>query len=61
MSADEPHPPATPDPPSPCVDVCVLDENGEYCLGCGRSLEEIATWATLTPDQKRAVLRRLAR
>ncbi len=61
MTGIEPDAPGDPDPPSPCVDVCVLDENGEYCLGCGRSLDEIAAWATLTPDQKRAVLHRLAK
>jgi len=26
---------------SPCIGVCVLDEDGEYCTACGQSLEEL--------------------
>jgi len=48
-----------PEPASPCVDVCVLDEGAEFCLGCRRSLEEITAWPTLTADEKRAVLQAL--
>ena len=29
---------------SPCVDVCDISEEG-YCVGCFRSLDEIAAWA----------------
>jgi predicted Fe-S protein YdhL (DUF1289 family) len=47
------------EPASPCVDVCVLDEDGEFCLGCRRTLDEIASWPTLTTDEKRAVLKAL--
>jgi len=33
----------TPKPPqSPCIHVCQLDESGEKCVGCGRTLGEIA-------------------
>jgi len=28
---------------SPCVNVCDLSEEG-YCVGCFRSLDEIAAW-----------------
>ena len=44
------------EPQSPCIDVCVLDEGGEYCLGCRRSVDEITAWPTLTAEEKRAVL-----
>jgi predicted Fe-S protein YdhL (DUF1289 family) len=30
------------------------------CEGCLRTLDEIAAWSTLGPDEKRAVLDRLA-
>ncbi|MEJ7138176.1 DUF1289 domain-containing protein [Amphibiibacter pelophylacis] len=30
---------------SPCVGVCALDAQGRYCLGCWRSLDEIAAWS----------------
>ena len=38
-------------PPSiatPCVKVCVVDGDSGLCLGCFRSLGEIAGWAALT-------------
>ncbi len=42
--------------PSPCVSVCVLDANGILCLGCFRTLDEIASWSLLDADAKRGVL-----
>ncbi len=42
--------------PSPCMSVCVMDDAGEYCTGCYRTLAEIANWTELTLIQKRAVL-----
>jgi predicted Fe-S protein YdhL (DUF1289 family) len=26
---------------SPCINVCVLDEEGEYCIACGQTIEEL--------------------
>ena len=47
------------EPASPCIDVCVIDAKGELCLGCRRTLDEIAAWPSLTADEKRAVLEAL--
>ena len=33
------------DVPSPCIDVCTLDDD-ELCVGCGRHIEEIAAWGS---------------
>ena len=33
-------------PASPCVSICVIDEEKGYCTGCGRTLDEIAVWAS---------------
>jgi len=44
---------------SPCVNVCRMDAAKGYCEGCCRSLDEIASWSTYTPAEKRAVLARL--
>jgi predicted Fe-S protein YdhL (DUF1289 family) len=46
------------DPQSPCISVCVLDEN-DICTGCFRSAEEITDWSMATSEQKREVLRRV--
>ena len=45
--------------PSPCVDVCRMDARTQLCEGCKRTLAEIASWASMSDDEKRAVLRRL--
>lgn len=47
------------DVPSPCTLVCKIDMQSGACRGCGRSIEEIVAWPTLTPAEKRAILRRL--
>jgi predicted Fe-S protein YdhL (DUF1289 family) len=49
-----------PDLPSPCTGVCRLDGAGEACTGCKRTLDEIATWSSLTQREKAAVLASLA-
>ncbi len=41
---------------SPCVQVCVVDGPSGHCLGCGRTLGEIATWARLSDEQRDEVL-----
>lgn len=48
-------------PESPCVGVCRLDPRGETCLGCGRRLDEIARWSTMSDAERARVLARLAR
>jgi predicted Fe-S protein YdhL (DUF1289 family) len=41
---------------SPCVKVCVVDGESGLCLGCLRSLTEIAAWARLGDDGRAAVI-----
>lgn len=45
---------------SPCIDVCEVDHRSQSCRGCGRTLQEIASWSSYSIAEKRAVLRRLA-
>lgn len=47
------------EPASPCIGVCRLDEARRFCLGCGRTIDEIARWPHATPDERRAILARL--
>ena len=44
---------------SPCVKVCVMDPQRDACLGCGRTLEEIALWGKMSEVQRDAVMRDL--
>jgi predicted Fe-S protein YdhL (DUF1289 family) len=45
--------------PSPCISVCVLDPRTKVCIGCGRTIDEIASWGDLGDDERREVLARL--
>lgn len=46
------------EPESPCVKVCVMHPAG-VCAGCLRTLDEIAAWATMTPEARRSVMEAL--
>ena len=41
---------------TPCVKVCVVDPVSGLCIGCRRSLAEIAGWSTLTDEQRREIM-----
>jgi len=41
--------------PSPCIDVCRMDEATGWCVGCLRTLDEIALWSALDDADKRRV------
>lgn len=43
---------------SPCVKICQLNSENE-CIGCGRTLNEIAKWAVMTEKDREKVLKRL--
>ena len=43
-------------PPSPCISVCRMDADRQYCVGCLRTLEEIAAWAGAADEARLAVL-----
>ncbi|HSQ80521.1 MAG TPA: DUF1289 domain-containing protein [Casimicrobiaceae bacterium] len=40
---------------SPCISVCRMDEATGLCVGCQRTLEEIAAWGALDDAARRAV------
>jgi uncharacterized protein len=44
---------------SPCIDVCDVDSTGQYCIGCGRSMDEIAAWLAMTADQRHIIMAEL--
>lgn len=41
---------------SPCILVCTIDAETSFCLGCARTLDEIARWSTMSADERHAVL-----
>jgi predicted Fe-S protein YdhL (DUF1289 family) len=44
---------------SPCINICLLDQETGLCLGCGRTIQEIARWASMSDIERRAVMREL--
>lgn len=46
---------------SPCNSVCRMDAEGLYCVGCFRTLEEIAGWSAFDDERRRAIWNELAR
>lgn len=45
---------------SPCTRNCGLDADG-ICTGCGRTCDQIVSWTSYTPEQRRAIMDRLPR
>jgi len=45
---------------SPCVKVCVMDPQRGVCLGCCRTLDEIASWASMSDAERERVTAGLA-
>ena len=39
---------------SPCIQVCAVDAASGLCLGCRRTLAEIAGWSRLTEAERAA-------
>ncbi|UOM35078.1 DUF1289 domain-containing protein [Acuticoccus sp. I52.16.1] len=44
---------------SPCNKVCRIAPATGLCLGCARTIDEIAGWARMSEAQRRAVLAEL--
>lgn len=45
---------------SPCRNLCALDAARARCTGCGRTIDEIVHWRSMTDGQRAAVMARLA-
>jgi hypothetical protein len=41
---------------TPCVKICTLDARNGLCLGCGRTIDEIARWATMSASERSRVM-----
>lgn len=46
----------TPSPLTPCVGICRLGAAG-YCIGCRRSMNEIARWRDLDDAERTRLMR----
>jgi predicted Fe-S protein YdhL (DUF1289 family) len=41
---------------SPCVKICTLDARSGRCLGCGRTIDEIARWSAMSAAERARVM-----
>jgi predicted Fe-S protein YdhL (DUF1289 family) len=44
---------------SPCTKVCTIDPASRLCAGCGRSLDEIARWMSLSDSERARIMTEL--
>ena len=42
---------------SPCIKICTMQN--DFCIGCGRTTQEIAEWSKASDKKKRDILERL--
>jgi len=61
MSVRGLHSPGTPPAAveTPCIKVCVIDAEG-LCVGCARTLDEIAGWGSYSAEKRRTIMSALA-
>jgi predicted Fe-S protein YdhL (DUF1289 family) len=44
---------------SPCIQVCVVDGESGLCLGCHRTLSEVAGWTRFSDAERAALMAEL--
>lgn len=44
---------------SPCVKICTIDPTNQLCLGCYRTLAEIAKWGSLGDAEHQQILAKI--
>lgn len=47
---------AAADVASPCVSLCEMSPHNGFCVGCFRTLDEIASWSVLDAVARRAIV-----
>ena len=45
-----------PDIETPCVKICVVEPETGFCIGCGRTRDEIGAWLDMSSGERRAVM-----
>jgi uncharacterized protein len=43
-------------PSTPCIQICVIDPLSALCIGCGRTVGEIAAWSGLDEPSRLAIM-----
>ena len=41
---------------TPCVKICTVDARQGFCLGCGRTIDEIARWVRMSAAERNRIM-----
>lgn len=41
---------------TPCIKVCVVDGESGLCMGCYRTLAEVASWSGIDEETRRSIM-----
>ncbi len=44
---------------SPCVKICVVHRDAGLCTGCLRTMDEIANWSSMSPEERKSLMETL--
>lgn len=44
---------------SPCTDLCTMHPDTGLCLGCARTIDEIAGWPQMAPGERARIVQEL--
>jgi uncharacterized protein len=44
---------------TPCIKVCAVEGRSGLCIGCGRTLKEIAAWGSLDEPRRQEIMAEL--
>ena len=44
---------------SPCINICLIDQKTDLCLGCGRSLIEIEKWTIYSEKEREEIIKKI--
>jgi uncharacterized protein len=44
---------------TPCIKICTMDAASGLCVGCGRTLDEIARWGSMSDSERATIMRML--
>ena len=46
---------------TPCNKICTIDPATQLCVGCGRTIDEIACWSALSDAERARIMAELPR
>ena len=41
---------------SPCVGICSINKNNDFCIGCGRTIDQISKWSNFNETEKKKII-----